>query len=66
MWPERVSVPGPLAFESDAIPSALRGLAHHESCQPILALYKLHVRVGFNRQLSKKRRFLKRMKNKRP
>ena len=27
MWPDRVSVPGPLAHESDALPTALRGPA---------------------------------------
>ena len=25
MWPDRVSNPGPLALESDALPTALRG-----------------------------------------
>ena len=25
MWPDRVSNPGPLAHESDALPTALRG-----------------------------------------
>ena len=29
MWPDRVSNPGPLALESDALPTALRGLAAH-------------------------------------
>ena len=28
MWPERVSNPGPLTYESDALPTALRGPAH--------------------------------------
>ena len=27
MWPDRVSNPGPLALESDALPIALRGPA---------------------------------------
>ena len=27
MWPDRVSMPGPLALESDALPTALRGPA---------------------------------------
>ena len=27
MWPDRVSNPGPLTYESDALPTALRGLA---------------------------------------
>ena len=30
MWPDRVSVPGPLALESDTLPIALRGPAHDE------------------------------------
>ena len=28
MWPDRVSNPGPLNYESDALPTALRGPAH--------------------------------------
>ena len=27
MWPDRLSNPGPLALEPDALPTALRGLA---------------------------------------
>ena len=27
MWPDRVSNPGPLTYESDALPTALRGPA---------------------------------------
>ena len=27
MWPDRVSNPGPLAFESDTLPTALRSRA---------------------------------------
>ena len=27
MWPDRVSVPEPLTYESGALPTALRGLA---------------------------------------
>ena len=27
MWPDRVSSPGPLAIESDALPTMLRGTA---------------------------------------
>ena len=27
MWPDRVSNPGPLIYESDALPTALRGPA---------------------------------------
>ena len=33
MWPDRVSNPGPLTYESGALPTALRGLAPKEySC----------------------------------
>ena len=35
MWPDRVSNPGPLTYESGAIPTALRGSAtrlEHNSC----------------------------------
>ena len=32
MWPDRVSNLGTLAFESDALPTALRGPAY-ESCK---------------------------------
>ena len=28
MWPDRVSNPGPLTYESGALPTALRSLAH--------------------------------------
>ena len=31
MWPGRVSNPGPLALESDALPTALRGGAQCKS-----------------------------------
>ena len=27
MWPDRVSIPGPLTYESGALPTALRGPA---------------------------------------
>ena len=30
MWPDRVSNPGPLNYESGALPTALRGPAHLE------------------------------------
>ena len=29
MWPDRVSNPGPLTYESGALPTALRGPARH-------------------------------------
>ena len=28
MWPDRVSNPGPLTYESGALPTALRGFGH--------------------------------------
>ena len=31
MWPDRVSNPGPLTYESGALPIALRGLARQKS-----------------------------------
>ena len=30
MWPDRISNPGPLALEPDALPTALRGPAHKQ------------------------------------
>ena len=30
MWPDRVSIPGPLALESDAIPTALRSPVRYD------------------------------------
>ena len=35
MWPDRVSNPGPLTYESDALPTALHGPAHLIVCQLI-------------------------------
>ena len=58
MWPDRLSDLGPLALESDALSTALRNPAHHESFKPMLAPYKLHMRVGVSRQLFKEGRFL--------
>ena len=36
MWPDRVSNPGPLTYESGALPTALRGLASglSKQCKP--------------------------------
>ena len=31
MWPDRVSNQGPLAYESDVLPTGLHGLAHFRS-----------------------------------
>ena len=31
MWPDRVSNPGPLTYESGALPTALRGSANEKS-----------------------------------
>ena len=33
MWPDRVSDPGPLTYESDALPTALRG------CNSVTVVY---------------------------
>ena len=38
MWPDRVSNPGPLTYESGALPTALRGPAHSRA---ICSLYRL-------------------------
>ena len=35
MWPDRVSNPGPLAHESDALPTALRGPATRQKQEPL-------------------------------
>ena len=34
MLPDRVSNPGPLTYESGALPIALRGPAHHSETSP--------------------------------
>ena len=42
MWPDRVSSPGPLTYESGAIPTALRGPAKCEyvkDCHDMTAPY---------------------------
>ena len=33
MWPDRVSSPGPLPLESDALPTSLRGPARKENTE---------------------------------
>ena len=33
MLPDRVSIPGPLTYESGALPTALSGPAYYEQCQ---------------------------------
>ena len=39
MWPDRVSNPGPLTYESGALPIALRGQASEEDFENILTTY---------------------------
>ena len=45
MWPDRVSNPGPLAYESGTLPTALRGLAinydgyQHENGRSLVMLF---------------------------
>ena len=36
MWPDRVSNPGPLTYESGSLPTALRGPAYHPAIIEIL------------------------------
>ena len=40
MWPDRVSNPGPLALESDALPTALRGAAKMKISDMLLIYYQ--------------------------
>ena len=35
MWPDRVSNPGPLTYESGALPNALRGPAHGKNRETV-------------------------------
>ena len=39
MWPDRVSNPGPLTYESGTLPTALRGLAEQEVTLNLFPLY---------------------------
>ena len=36
MWPDRVSNPGPLALESDALPTASRSSAYYQHREKLL------------------------------
>ena len=53
MWPDRVSNPGPLALESDALPIALRGpavLGFYQVClndDPVMTYRMNHSIVAF-------------------
>ena len=38
MWPDQVSNPGPLALESDALPTALHGLASFMNYETIVII----------------------------
>ena len=46
MWPDRVSNPGPLTYESDALPTALRGQAASDAkaCFSSKAEYRAVIR----------------------
>ena len=36
MWPDRVSNPGPLVFESEALPTALRGMVSRNGIENLM------------------------------
>ena len=46
MWPDRVSNPGPLALESDALPTALRGPAGRGVRAIEVLLYNINESIG--------------------
>ena len=49
MWPDRVSNPGPLTYESGALPIALRGPAIHcvrSSFVAIMCIYHAPLRIS--------------------
>ena len=46
MWPDRISNPGPLALESDALPTALRGPAILNYKTELNRMYKIAVIIG--------------------
>ena len=45
MLPDRVSNPGPLTYESDALPIALRGLAFYNMFIPFSLVNLLHIGI---------------------
>ena len=45
MWPDRVSNPGPLTYESGALPIALRG--PHKNINELAKIHSIHHGVGF-------------------
>ena len=57
MWPDRVSNPGPLTYESGALPTALRGpanlsqLSFHMFKWKIIVLYSYILAFGFKNNL---------------
>ena len=50
MLPDRVSNPGPLTYESGALPIALRGLAY-SAFTGTVDLYSIFVLITFNHSL---------------
>ena len=46
MWPDRVSNPGPLTYESGALPTALRGPANNPRSSGDGYIYIKHMGVG--------------------
>ena len=57
MWPDRVSNPGPLTYESDALPTALHGPASLMERISSIEGQILYLRVDF-RAPDKKKYFL--------
>ena len=48
MWPDWVSTPGPLTYESDALPTALRGPASQIRCaSKRITIYRMTGHVIF-------------------
>ena len=46
MWPDQVSNPGPLTYESNALPTALHGPASTKNCDTIEIGLKYKVNVS--------------------
>ena len=51
MWPDRVLNPGPLTYESGALPTALRGLALVGNSFCILYSYSAAMLLKFNSKI---------------
>ena len=50
MWPDRVSNPGPLTYESGDLPTALRGPGMEYSCSPVMSLM-VHPVLSFSHEM---------------